>query len=50
MKINGQPASIVWTEDKCVIVYNGNSYTFDKHVRIVDIMSTLNIKTFIVMS
>jgi len=48
--INGNPSSIVWTEDKCIIDYNGNSYTFLSNVRIVDVMSTLNIKTFIVMS
>jgi hypothetical protein len=48
--INGNPSSIVWIDDNCIIDYNGNSYTFDKNVRIVDIMSTLGIKTFIVMS
>jgi hypothetical protein len=48
--INGQKSSIVWTEDSCIIEYNNNSHKFDKNIPIIDIMSTLNIKTFIVMS
>lgn len=48
MKINGTQATVLWTDDKCVISYDGKTYTFDKDVRIVDIMSKLNVKTFIV--